>query len=66
MAVVRQAAAAAHIGVTRPTLIAWERKGLLRRVATPRPGAWYDTGDLDRFILSLDSHPAQAPTPEEQ
>ena len=48
--ILNQTEAAKYVGVIRQTLISWERKGLLSRVSTKRPGAWYDTADLDSFL----------------
>ena len=48
--ILNQTEAAKYVGVTRQTLISWERKGLLARVSTKRPGAWYDTAALDLFL----------------
>lgn len=47
--VLRQGAAAALLGVTRKTLIDWEKRGYVRRI--PRPGAWYRESDLCSFLL---------------
>lgn len=37
--------------VTPQTVKNWEKRGLLRRVQTPRPGAWYNEADVLPFLL---------------
>jgi hypothetical protein len=48
--ILKQHEAAKLIGVTPETLRNYEKRGILKRYDTPRPGAWYDSRDLAPFL----------------
>jgi len=48
--IVNQKQACEMIGVTANTLRSYEKRGLLKRYDTPRPGAWYRVSDLRLFL----------------
>ncbi len=48
--ILNQKEAAIYIGVDRNTLRNYEKRGLLKRVETLRPGAWYNVTDLNLFM----------------
>ena len=47
-----QTDAASFVGVTRITLIRWEKRGLIHRAKTKRPGAWYSREALAPFLVT--------------
>jgi hypothetical protein len=51
------------------TIQRWEKRGILRRCRTRRPGAWYREQDLDALIASTVVAPnidlRQGQTPQE-
>ena len=50
MAILSQSEAARYVGVHRATIWRWDQAGRLPRIPTRRPGAYYDTADLDLFL----------------
>ena len=48
---IRQGTAARICGVTRQTIRAWERRGIIQRAQTPRPGAWYERAQVDALAV---------------
>lgn len=46
---IKQSEAVRRLGVTRMTLARWERRGIIARVITKRPGAWYDETDVQQL-----------------
>lgn len=55
---IRQSNAARRLGVSERTIRNWERRGLLNRVKTTRPGVWYAVAD----VSSLESLPVPGGT----
>jgi DNA-binding transcriptional MerR regulator len=56
---ISQKEAARLCRVTPVTISNWEKKGILRRVRTPRPGAWYEQSDIQAFFLDAHLQPGQ-------